>query len=81
MSNRTITYNRFKERFAPLMGVVASDLQADELAMIESFFNGAIRTIWETARWPDVCTIETRTPDSNYVIEFEQTWAGLDPAD
>lgn len=73
MSNRTITYNRFKERFSPLMGVIASDLQTDEAAMVESFFNGAVRTIWEYARWPDICVIESRTPNSSYVIEWEQT--------
>ena len=71
MSNRTITYDRFLGRVAPYTGVQKSDLNTDDKAALLSFFNRAIRYIWEYDRWPEVCTIETRTPSSN-VIAWEQ---------
>jgi len=72
MSNRTVTYDRFLNRVAPLTGVQKADLNADDKLSLLSFFNKAIRNIWEYARWPDVCTIETRTPSSN-VIAWAQS--------
>jgi len=72
MSNRTITYARFLGRVAPYTGVQKADLNDDDKASLLSFFNRALRNIWETARWPEVCTIESRTPASN-IIAWEQT--------
>lgn len=72
MSNRTVTYNRFLQRLSPYIGITADDLGTDEKTLINSFFNAAVRRIWEASPWPEVCVTEARTPSTN-LIGWEQS--------
>ena len=71
MSNRTFTYSRFLQRVSPYLGLVNDDLSDNDKELLNSFFNRAIREIWDSMPWPEVSVLETRTPSSN-LIEWDQ---------
>lgn len=72
MSLRTSSYSTWKKAFESLVGIEQGGLQTDEALAVQRFFNKAIRRAWESNYWLDVCYIEERTPDENYVIDWTQ---------
>jgi hypothetical protein len=72
MSTRTATYASWKARFESLVGIEQGGLQTDEALAVIGFFNKAIRKAWDSNYWLDVCMVESRTPDSDLLIDFAQ---------
>lgn len=72
MSLRTSSYATWKAAFESLVGIEQGGLQTDEALAVQRFFNKAIRRAWESNYWLDVCYIEERTPDENYLIDWAQ---------
>jgi hypothetical protein len=70
---RTATYSRFLDRICGVLGIPRSNLQTDEAELLNSHFNRAVKQIWEAAPWPGICVTEARTPDANFLIDYEQT--------
>jgi|DEB0MinimDraft_6_1074348.scaffolds.fasta_scaffold09658_5 hypothetical protein len=67
---RTSTYSEFEDGVKALIGI--DDLQTVEQTQLNAYFNKWIRLAWERWEWPEVITIEERTPDSNGLIDYEQ---------
>ncbi len=67
---RTSTYQEFEDGVKALIGI--DDLQTVEQSQLNSYFNKWIRLAWERWEWPEVITIEERTPDTNGLIDYEQ---------
>lgn len=60
---RTNSYGDFLSHFSALVGTDSTTLQATELTFINTFFNRAIRKIWESQVWTDICPYgEVRFP-------------------
>lgn len=51
---RVSQYSDFLNDVSALIGVQQSTLQSAELTLLNSFFNRAIRKIWEMNNWPDL---------------------------
>ena len=52
---RTSTYAEYLTHISALIGVDQADFQTTETTFLNSFFNKAIRKIWESSNWTDVC--------------------------
>lgn len=75
---RTAHYSDFLAEIAALMNKTPSGLTDDEKTIINPFFNHAMRFIWDSANWKDVCPIgEARFTNSditNPVDIAASTW-------
>lgn len=69
---RTSDYSDYLVRMGGLIGVDSANFTNQELSRLNGFFQKNIRKIWETTFWPEVCALESRTPNSSYVIDYEQ---------
>jgi len=59
-----------------VIGVELADFQTTELAMVNTFFNRALRKIWESSNWQDICPYgEARFPTNllTYPNDLTQT--------
>lgn len=54
---RTVHYSDFLGEVAALMNKIPSGLTDDEKTIINPFFNHAMRYIWDSANWKDICPI------------------------
>lgn len=72
MSARTSNYSDFLARVCALLGLDQTTLQASELANINALFIKNLRKIWRFTPWLDTMVLETRTPDVNFVIDYNQ---------
>ena len=70
---RTSDYSDYLVRMGGLIGVDSGNFTTQELSRLNGFFQKNVRKIWEATFWPDVCVLESRTPDSGYLISYEQT--------
>ena len=52
---RTSNYSDFLTHVSALIGVDQADFQTTELTFLNSYFNKAIRQIWERNNWTDLC--------------------------
>lgn len=68
---RITNYETYLKRIAALRGIPRDELNDDEEALLQQYFNRAIRHIWAVAPWPQNTVVEQRTPVSQYV-DFEQ---------
>lgn len=60
---RVASYGDFLNHVVSLIGIELADFQAAELNIINTYFNRAIRKIWEMSNWNDVCPYgEARFP-------------------
>lgn len=60
---RTAAYSDYLNSVSSLIGVEIADLQTSELAIINTYFNRALRKIWELSNSNDVCAYgEARFP-------------------
>ena len=69
---RTSDYSDFLVRAGGVIGVDSGNFTTQELTRLNVFFQKNLRKIWETTFWPEVCLLESRTPNSSYVISYEQ---------
>lgn len=73
---RVSNYSGFLSHISALIGVDQADLQTTELTFLNMFFNRAIRKIWESQSWMDVCPYgEVRFPTNQitYPNDYTQT--------
>lgn len=73
---RTANYSDFLSSTASLVGVDQSTLQSTELTFLNTYFNKAIRKVWEASNWTDICPNgEARFPQNliTYPNDFSQT--------
>lgn len=73
---RTVAYSDYLNDVTALMGLTTSDLSSIETTQLNSFFNKAVRRIWETNNWPDLCPYgEVRFPTNliTYPNDLTQT--------
>lgn len=62
---KTKNYSDFLNQACAYVGVDYSDLQPDEVALLNSFFNKQINHIWNLYHWVDVCPYgEFRVPNN-----------------
>lgn len=60
---RTSNYSDYLNSVSALIGILQTDLQSTELTFLNSYFNKAIRQIWEGNNWTDLCPYgEVRFP-------------------
>lgn len=60
---RIAHYSDYLTRVAALIGVDASDFATQELTMLSTLFNKAMKRIWQAGNWTDVCVYgEYRVP-------------------
>lgn len=52
---RGAAYSEFLSRISGLMGLDPTDITTSESSILNGFFNRAIRKIWESNSWLDVC--------------------------
>lgn len=71
MGNRTITYQSIVDRYQQLAGIQTMDTV--QKAAANQFINRNIKAGWEFFEWPWSLRTEERTPDSDNLIEYEQT--------
>lgn len=69
---RTSDYSDFLVRMGGFIGVDSGNFTTQELTRLNGFFQKNIRKIWETTFWPEVCLLESRTPNASYAISYEQ---------
>lgn len=77
---RTSNYSAYLNHVAALIGVDVGDFQSTELTFLNQFFNRALRKIWESQSWTDVCPFgEVRFPTNllTYPNDYTQSayWA------
>lgn len=76
---RVSSYSDYLQHVCALIGVDQNDLQTTELTFLNTFFNKALRDIWERNSWTDLCPYgEVRFPVNliPYPNDLTQTnWA------
>lgn len=60
---RTLAYSDFLNSITSLIGVELTDFEAAEQNIVNTYFNRALRKIWEMSNWDDICPYgEARFP-------------------
>jgi hypothetical protein len=63
---RTSNYSDYLSQVSALIGVDQADLQTTELTFLNVFFDRAVRKIWESQTWRDLCPYgEVRFPTNS----------------
>jgi len=70
MARDTKTFQQYLDTVQRLCGIDV--LSTDETEFFTAFFDRNLQFIWQQYDWPFVCAVESRTPDSNDVIEWAQ---------
>jgi len=76
---RTQHYSDFLANVSALIGVELGDLETTELTFLNTYFNKAIRKIWEANNWTDLCPYgEVRFPVNlvSFPNDLTQTGSG-----
>jgi hypothetical protein len=76
MSYRTANYSDYINSISALIGIEVADIQASELTILNAHFNRAIRKVWESNNWLDICPYgEARFPTNliDYSNDYTQT--------
>ena len=82
MAYRTSSYGDYLSSVCSLYGVDVGDLETTETTFLNTYFRRALRKIWESQRWRELCpTNEVRFLDSNllsYPNDYTQSayWTG-----
>lgn len=72
---RTVTFKSVYERVLRRVGIdpTTASLSADRQEFFADLINERVSQCWEYTFWPEVCESESRTPDANELIAYEQT--------
>lgn len=65
-------YSDYLVRVAGICGITAGSLLDEEKTQFNGWFTKHANSIWDQYPWPSTTVCESRTPNSSYVIEYEQ---------
>ena len=70
---RTVPYSKFTANIASLIGIEQANLQSQELAILNTFFNKNMKYAWQQSNWIDLCPYGEYV-SANNLINFPNTF-------